>query len=332
MKKGRATKALPSRSGKLLCTIDFLTAGPLPIDAVCDIVCAYSAEFQGKRKLTIKNPGHITALAELPGRKLMLCTADGTVCEWDTASGTLLRTQPYKLNAIVLVGLPDGKVVAGAEDSTVRVWEDGVCSRFLSGHSMKVWALTILPGGRLASCSSDNTVRVWDLQTGRCLFILAGHTKSVWTLALLLDGKLASGSVDRTVRVWDIDRGAHVLTLAGHPTSVGALAVMPNGKLASGSGKTVQVWDVTSGTSGTSGKCLLVLEHTSSVIDSVLSLVVLVHGMLASGSFSLVRVWDTENGECLFTIHEDNAMNLRLMALSSGELAVSRGITVNIYE
>lgn len=314
-----------NNSVKGLCTIDFLTAGPLPIDDVCDIVSAYSAEFQGQCKWTIKISEHVSALAELPGGKLMMCTPDGTVSTWDSVSGALLCTQPYKLNATVLVVLPDGRVVSGADDPKVRMWDDGVCSRFLSGHCLKVWALAILPGDHLASCSSDNTVRVWDLQSGRCLFTLEGHTKSVWALALLPDGKLASGSVDRTVRVWDTDSGAHVLTLAGHTGSVGALAVLPNGKLASGSGHAVHVWDVTS------GACILVLKHADLTSHLVTSLVVLSDGMLASGSFSLVRVWDTENGECLFTIREVGSLNLRLMALSSGELAVSHGRSVSLY-
>jgi WD40 repeat protein len=71
----------------------------------------------------------------------------------------------------------------------------------LEGHTDSVWALTVLPDGRVVSGSDDKSVRVWDLAGGTPR-VLEGHTDRVLALAALSDGRVVSGSSDNTVRVW----------------------------------------------------------------------------------------------------------------------------------
>lgn len=112
-----------------------------------------------------------------------------------------------------LAVLPDGKLVSGSDDCTVRVWEDGVCLHTLAGHTSSVYVLAVLPS-KIASGSQDTTVRLWKNNT--CSQTLMGHSKSVTALGVLPDGHLASGSHDCTVRVWDTVSGVCLLTLVGH--------------------------------------------------------------------------------------------------------------------
>jgi predicted RNA-binding Zn-ribbon protein involved in translation (DUF1610 family) len=77
-------------------------------------------------------------------------------------------------------------------------------SSALAGHTGDPTAIAALPDGRLVSGSKDMTVRVWDTSEARTEpVVLTGHTGPVTAIAVLTDGRVASGSKDNTVRVWD---------------------------------------------------------------------------------------------------------------------------------
>jgi hypothetical protein len=73
-------------------------------------------------------------------------------------------------------------------------------------------------------------------------------SKAVYEVASSLDGRrIASGSSDKTVQLWDVASGSLQHTLH-HDSEVRAVTFSPNGQLLAGSGdKTVQLWDVASG-------------------------------------------------------------------------------------
>lgn len=138
--------------------------------------------------------------------------------------------------------LPDGRLVSGSGDQTVRIWDlaHGT-SRVLEGHGHAVSALLVADGGRtLLSASLDGTVRVWDLAASggeAPLRILKGEQGgAVLAMALAPDGNLlATAGADHLVRLWDWRQGRQLAALAGHADQVGVLAFAPDGRgLASG--------------------------------------------------------------------------------------------------
>ena len=60
----------------------------------------------------------------------------------------------------------------------------------------------MLPDGSVVIGSNDKTLRHWDTQTGQCLSTWTGHTNYVYALAVLHDGSLVSASDDKTLRHW----------------------------------------------------------------------------------------------------------------------------------
>ncbi|RYP81635.1 hypothetical protein DL770_005843 [Monosporascus sp. CRB-9-2] len=148
---------------------------------------------------------------------------------------------------------PDGRTLASASDSTVRLWDaaSGAHWHTLEGHSGNVFAVAFSPDGRtLVSASGDKTVRLWDAASGAHCHTLEGHGSWVHAVAFSPDGRtLASASRDNTVRLWDAASGAHWQTPEGHGSSVYAVAFSPDGRtlaLALGD-KTVRLWDAASG-------------------------------------------------------------------------------------
>ena len=80
----------------------------------------------------------------------------------------------------------------------------------ISGHTRGVSALAALPDGRLLSGSWDSTLKVWDVRVlsvrggagaDTCAATIAG-AGYVMALAVLPDGRVVSGSWDGTVKTW----------------------------------------------------------------------------------------------------------------------------------
>ena len=112
--------------------------------------------------------------------------------------------------------------------------QDWYAERYASGV-WRVYALAALPDGRLVSGSDDKTIRLWDLKTVAEAARLRGHGGPVNALTVLPDGRVVSGSDDKTIRLWDLKTVAEAARLEGHGGPVNALTVLPDGRVVSGS-------------------------------------------------------------------------------------------------
>ena len=81
--------------------------------------------------------------------------------------------------------LPNGDIVSGGEDRTVRIWQgqfsifsfwpyisadnlsDVNCSQAIVHPAISVWAVTTMPNGDIVSGCSDGIVRVFSASEGR---------------------------------------------------------------------------------------------------------------------------------------------------------------------
>ena len=59
-----------------------------------------------------------------------------------------------------------------------------------------------LGDGRVVSGAYDKSLRVWDVGTGECVQVLEGHTEQVKCVVELEDGRVVSGARDNSLRVW----------------------------------------------------------------------------------------------------------------------------------
>lgn len=170
---------------------------------------AYVPERRGRIAATVGSEIHIWNLFE----------SNGLAC---TEQFPYMKLQSGEVQCLAV--LPDGRLISGGRDKTLRVWNaDGDCEARMVGHRKEVRCVVALDDGRIISGSEDSTVRIWT-KDGECEAILQEHIGNgeysnhsmfespayVENLVDLRDGRIAAsyggwGSADLVPRIWSTD-------------------------------------------------------------------------------------------------------------------------------
>ena len=71
----------------------------------------------------------------------------------------------HRLSVTALAILPDGRLVSGSDDKTIKIWSlpSGECETLENGT--RVSSLVVLPDERLAVGNMHSTINLWDIKT-----------------------------------------------------------------------------------------------------------------------------------------------------------------------
>lgn len=108
-----------------------------------------------------------------------------------------------------MILLPNGKLVTGSYDKSIKIWPDPVKISDLSESKLQLSQL------------SNNSTLSKKSPPLNPLKMLTGHTSCIISLKYLNDGAtFASGSADYTIKVWDYEKGENVKNFSGHMSDV----------------------------------------------------------------------------------------------------------------
>lgn len=135
-------------------------------------------------------------------------TEDGKVQVWQTARLDPIATFSSGGESQTMALSADGKTLARAEWSDLRIWKVPAQSGIeLHGHTGNIVDVA-LTNEVAITASSDKTARLWNTTTGQMLHVLS-HEDLVTAVAISRDGNHAlTGSNDGVIRLWDVKNGA----------------------------------------------------------------------------------------------------------------------------
>jgi WD40 repeat protein/DNA-binding SARP family transcriptional activator len=102
---------------------------------------------------------------------------------------------------------PDGRIVTGGTDRTVRIWDPrGGAQLVLRGHEDEITTAVVSSDGtRVLTSSQDGSLRLWDAHSGAQLAVLQSGEGEIYDAAMSSDGKIATLGKGEVVRVFACD-------------------------------------------------------------------------------------------------------------------------------
>jgi WD40 repeat protein len=187
------------------------------------------------------------------GDALLLDCPDGFARVLDVASGAERRRLRLEGSHLPLRASPDGRWVAVASYSHVKLLElaTGAEAGVFGGPEVagNVASVGFAPDGRtLAIGTGHGKVVLFDLTTRAQLRVLEAQLGAVLALAFSPDARtLATGGASHTVRLFDVATGAERAAAAAHGGAVRGLAFSPTGDtlISAGADASVRRWDHT---------------------------------------------------------------------------------------
>ncbi len=106
-----------------------------------------------------------------------------------------------------MILLPNGKLVTGSYDKTIKIWPDPAKFDNLNTTNLQL--------SQISSASSKKASILNPIKT------LTGHTSCIIALKYLNDGaNFASGSADYSIKVLDMERGENIKNFTGHMSDI----------------------------------------------------------------------------------------------------------------
>ena len=204
------------------------------------------------------------------GSLLATYANDSLVKLWDTEEWRLVHSLKNETNSTVnslspidiAVFSPDGRHIAVAQPSSLRVWDTETGRQLVRWHPFpestyiphfgSITDVAFSPQGRyLASVGLDRTAKVWDVEAGTQLLDIDIFLNYVLTVDWSPDGgQFATAGYDGRAIVWDRATGQEVARFEGHQRgAVLSLDYSPDGThiVTSGRDGSVRAWDAETG-------------------------------------------------------------------------------------
>lgn len=200
-----------------------------------------------------------------------------------------------------IAGLPDGRIVSGSYDKTIKIWNSltGKCEHTI--HCPRAYCLTTLPDGKIVGGFEDGTLRIWDTLSGSINsnhifkdYILRDHPSFINCIQRLSDGMIISGSNDK-LKIWNLKTNNFESQFTPiHGKLVCCITVLSDGHIICGSNDNkLEIWDPLS------------KKHKQTLrgnTRSITCIAELPDGRIVGGTDTTLKIWDPQTGICDVTL------------------------------
>jgi RNA polymerase sigma factor (sigma-70 family) len=287
---------------------------------------------------TEKLENTVLAVAFSPDDKLLAAGSGDVVHVWDVPSFQhRLALATPKDGVRSLRFSPDGRYLVGGAVRATCVWETatGEERHRLPEGGGGVAVRGFLPDGKAlvtSSCEKDHkVVRLWDLQTGKEAGCCAPPAGWSGALAVSRDGRLLAFGCDKgTIVLCDratMEQVRRLGPVEAPEIEVISLAFAPDGKrlAAALSGKTIHLWDVTTG---------VAVPQPPGHQDEVRHVAVTPDGrsVLTGGADGAILVWDTATRGPKGSWRQEGPVNGMSLSRDGKLLATTNGDALCLWE
>jgi len=113
-------------------------------------------------KLFEGHENSVNSLSQSVPEEIVSGSWDGTARIWDTNTGKCTATLEGHQHAVSVLSLPNGIVITGSQDKSIRLWYKGQQQKEIpNAHDDIIRAFSEVPGYGFVSCSNDETVKLW---------------------------------------------------------------------------------------------------------------------------------------------------------------------------
>lgn len=108
----------------------------------------------------------VRGLAVMSDLGIISASHDGSVRLWTLTGEVLMEMVGHSSIVYSVDSHISGVVASGSEDSSAKIWKDGVCVQSIE-HPGCVWDVKFLENGDLVTACSDGVVRIWTTHADR---------------------------------------------------------------------------------------------------------------------------------------------------------------------
>jgi WD40 repeat protein len=258
--EGSAMLAGTTPGGDMRALQELLAANALEANGV-PILNAQSTRFTTQKIVDTSSAGYQLAYSP-DGRRIATAQSDGSVRQWDSATGKPVGT-PMKGHTGRVFGVvytPDGHTIASAGgDGTMRLWnaDTGAALKRNPTPRGQLNCVAVSPDGRMIVTGGlDGTVGTWNPRTGELQATITGGA-SIYDVAFDYSGNLfATSRSDGSVDIFDTATGKpHTPAISvPSPVTITPQAVMrivfsPDGHTIAAVSDHLELFNVDTGTS-----------------------------------------------------------------------------------
>ena len=161
------------------------------------------------------------------GNKLAGGGVDGTLFIWDVKNNFAVNAYPIldrKKDILMVAFTPSGsEVVIGAENGELRLVNNGLVRRVLSGHSSSIEQIKFSHSGKfMATASKDRSIRLWNMESLKDQPQVLNDHDWVWSMAFTPDDNQIMAGIHSVVQ--NITPGDVDYTIHAWPTKISAMS------------------------------------------------------------------------------------------------------------